>query len=79
LKYKDYVEFLQKFEKRFGTKPKKVGLPSPEFRELEKDLEDLAPVPYSANYNSGERVFLLGVEIVNSGGTDGASLQFHTA
>lgn len=79
LKYKDYVEFVQKFENRFGTKPKKVGLPSLEFKELEKDLEDSAPVPYSADYKGAERLFLLGVEIINSGGTNGANLQFHTA
>lgn len=79
MKYKDYVEFVQKFENRFGAKPKKVGMPSVEFRELEKDLEDGAPVSYSADYKGAERIFLLGVEIVNSGGTNGASVQFYTA
>jgi hypothetical protein len=54
-------------------------MPSVEFRELEKDLEDGAPVSYSADYKGAERIFLLGVEIVNSGGTNGASVQFYTA
>jgi hypothetical protein len=79
LKYKDYAEFLNKFEGRFGTKPKKIGLPTVEFKELEKDLEEQAPIPYTADYKDGERLFLLGVEIVNSGGNNGANVQFHTA
>lgn len=79
MKFKDYTEFLNKFEGRFGVKPKKIGLPRPEFKELEKDLEDHAPVAYTADYKDGERLFLLGVEIVNSGGTDGANVQFRTA
>jgi hypothetical protein len=54
-------------------------LPTVEFKELEKDLEEQAPIPYTADYKDGERLFLLGVEIVNSGGNNGANVQFHTA
>ncbi len=77
--FKDYKAFVERFEGRFGARPKKIGLPSVEFKELEKDLEELAPIPYTADYKDGERLFLLGVEIVNSGGNNGANVQFHTA
>lgn len=79
MKYTDYTEFLTKFENRFGTKPTSIGLPEVEFRELEKDLEELAPVAYSADYTDGERITLSGVVIKNSGGKDGANIQFRTA
>jgi hypothetical protein len=64
--YKDLTDFMKKFDKKFATKPKRVGLPELSFRELEKDLADLAPTGYQAWYENGEHISILGVEIFNS-------------
>lgn len=79
MKYTDFVKFLSKFEERFGTKPKSIGLPKVEFSELEKDLEALAPVPYTADYSKKPTIFLMGVAIRNTEGEDHANVQFRTA
>lgn len=78
MKYKDLTEFVSRFEKRFGTKPKSVGLPKTEFNELEKDLEDLAPVSYTADYSNGSTITVMGVTVRNTGGDDHANVQFRT-
>jgi hypothetical protein len=78
LKYTDYTDFLKKFETRFGNKPTSIGLPEVEFKELEKDLEDLAPVAYSADYTNEGEIKLNGVIVKNSGRNDGTRIQFRT-
>jgi hypothetical protein len=79
LNYKDYTQFLKKFETRFGNKPNSIGLPEVEFKELEKDLEDRAPVAYSADYSDKGEIKLDGVIVKNSGRNDGARIQFRSA
>ena len=81
--YKDLMDFMKKFDKKFATKPKRIGLPELSFRELETDLADLAPTDYRANYVNGERILILGVEIFNSEykttGRNDANIELHNS
>jgi len=67
MQLKNLKSFLNSFEEKFGAKLKRVGVNQESFKEFEKELEDTAPVPYTACYDNGiGRISVLGVEVFES-------------
>lgn len=64
MKLKNLKKFINSFEEKFGAKLKRVGVNQEAFSEFEKELENNAPVEYTACYNDGVgRINVLGVEV----------------
>ena len=67
MKLQNLKSFVNSFEEKFGAKLKRVGVNQESFKEFEKELEDTAPVPYTACYNKGTgTINVLGVEVFES-------------
>ena len=67
MKLQNLKSFVNSFEEKFGAKLKRVGVNQESFQEFEKELEDTAPVPYTACYNNGiGTIKVLGVEVFES-------------
>ena len=56
MQYTKLKKVVDKYEKNHGHKPTFIGLSESEFSVLEKELEDCAPVEYSANYDGGKGI-----------------------
>lgn len=57
------LDFVSDFEAKFGAKPTRIGLTKDRFEHLEKQLENQAPVKYTACYLGNARLRLLGMEV----------------
>ena len=67
MKLQNLKSFANSFEEKFGAKLKRVGVNQESFKEFEKELEDTAPVQYTACYNNGlGTINVLGVEVFES-------------
>lgn len=67
MKLQNLKSFVNSFEEKFGAKLKRVGVNQESFKEFEKELEDIAPVHYTACYNNGiGTINVLGVEVFES-------------
>ena len=67
MKLQNLKSFVNSFEEKFGAKLKRVGVNQESFKEFEKELEDTAPVRYTACYNNGiGTINVLGVEVFES-------------
>jgi hypothetical protein len=57
------IDFVSDFEARFGAKPTRIGLKHDDFNNLEKSLEDQSKYSYTACYQNGSRIRMLGLEV----------------
>lgn len=57
------IDFANDFQAKFGAKPTRIGLTRDRFEYLEKELEQQAPVKYTACYLGNARIRVLGMEV----------------
>ena len=57
------IDFANDFEQKFGAKPTRIGLPRHRFEYLERELENQAPVKYTACYLGKAKIRIFGMEV----------------
>jgi hypothetical protein len=57
------LDFVNDFEAKYGAKPTRIGITKDRFEYLEKQLEDQAPVKYTACYLGTAKIRLFGTEV----------------